>query len=148
MREEALQALLPHRGRMLLLSRVVAWNLEEGLLSAEYEVARGGLFFDEVLGGMPAWAGFELMAQSTSALSGLRRRAAGESPLFGFILSVSELVLHVPLLRGTVHIEVAEDTVVDNVFVFRCSLFAEGKVAVVAKLTIMETADFSVVRDK
>jgi len=142
-----LQTLLPHRRKMFLLSRVLSWDFEKGLLKAEYDIGEGGLFFDKALGGMPAWAGFELMAQSISALSGLRRRARGENPLFGFILSVSELVVHVPVLRGTAAIEIEEDTVLDNVASFRCRVLQAGEEGVGAKLTIMETADFSLLNN-
>ncbi|MCL2011445.1 MAG: hypothetical protein FWG75_01465 [Cystobacterineae bacterium] len=143
--KEELATLIPHEGKMFLLSRIVSWEPQGHALVAEYDIEEDCLFFKEALKGLPAWAGFELMAQSTSALSGLKRRAAGEKPLFGFILSVSELVLHVPVLQGTVRIEIEEDTVVDNVSSFQCSVF-EGQIkAVSAKLTIMESADFSAV---
>jgi predicted hotdog family 3-hydroxylacyl-ACP dehydratase len=133
-----LASLVPHKGKMLLLSRILSWDPEKHRLKAEYDITRDCLFFNKERQGIPAWAGFELMAQSISAFSGLIGRAHGKGPRFGFILSVSGLVLHLPVLQGTVRIEVEEETVVDNVYSFRGCVFSGQTKAVTAKLTVME----------
>jgi predicted hotdog family 3-hydroxylacyl-ACP dehydratase len=153
---DELITLVPHKGRMFLLSRVVSYDLENHSLSSEYDITGDCLFYREDLGGVPSWAGFEFMAQSISALSGLRNRGSGKKPPFGFILSVSDMVLHIPVLKEgtTAFIEVEEETVVDSVYSFRCSLFSgpssaaertgDKKIkAAGAKLTVMETEDIS-----
>jgi predicted hotdog family 3-hydroxylacyl-ACP dehydratase len=131
---------------MFLLSRIISWDMEKHAITTEYDVGEGSLFYREGLGGLPAWAGFELMAQSISALSGLK---AGGKGRYGFILSVSDLRLHVPALRGTVRIEVIEEASVsgvNSVYVFRGSLFSEAREAAEAKLTVMDVEDLSAVR--
>ena len=146
--KEELLTLVPHKGKMFLLSRVISWDMEKHFLAAEYDITSNCLFYNEELKGLPAWAGFELMAQSISALSGLGARAKGKSPLYGFILSVSDLVHHLPVLKGTVRIEVTEDTIVNNVYSFQCVVFTGQEAAVSAKLTVMETEDISAVTNR
>ena len=145
---EELATLVPHKGKMFLLSRVISRDMEKHILVTEYDINKDCLFYNEKLKGLPAWVGFELMAQSISALSGFGAQAKGKDPLFGFILSVSELVLHVPVLKGTVRIEVTEDTVMNNVYSFRCAVFTGRETAVSAKLTVMETEDISMVGNR
>jgi predicted hotdog family 3-hydroxylacyl-ACP dehydratase len=143
--KEELLTLVPHKGRMFLLSRVVSWDLEKRFLTAEYDITGDCLFYKKELEGLPAWAGFELIAQSISALSGLNKRAEGKEPLYGFILSVSELFLNQSVLKGTVRIVVEEDTVIDNVYSFRGVVSTGETEAISAKLTVIGTDDISVV---
>jgi predicted hotdog family 3-hydroxylacyl-ACP dehydratase len=80
---------LPHADAMCLLTRIMDYDLAEYRLVSEVDVAETSLFYRESLGGMPAWVGFEYMAQSISALSGLKRRAElDQGPRIGFIMSV------------------------------------------------------------
>jgi predicted hotdog family 3-hydroxylacyl-ACP dehydratase len=135
--------LLPHRGKMFLLSRIVSFDLDKHSLVSEYDISGDSLFFDKTLGGFPSWAAFELAAQSISALSGLRGRLRGEGPKFGFILSVSALEVRIPVLKEGVPVSVTveEETVLENVYSFRCGVYSGGKNAVSAKLTVMEADD-------
>jgi predicted hotdog family 3-hydroxylacyl-ACP dehydratase len=143
-----LLTLVPHKGRMFLLSRIVSNDIQKHSLACEYDITAESLFYKEELKGIPSWVGFELMAQSISALSGLRGRLCGKPPRYGFILSVSDMALHIPVLAGTVRIEVEEETVVDLVYAFRCRVFSGEKNAVEAKLTVMEAEDVSsVIKD-
>jgi predicted hotdog family 3-hydroxylacyl-ACP dehydratase len=152
---EELSSLLPHKGKMVLLSRVKAYNKESPSLSAEYDVGPDCLFFDPAIKGIPSWVGVECMAQGISALSGIFNRDEGRQPQPGFILSVSNLELSVPFLRsGTVlRIHVQEDCRLNEVFTYNCRLSllqktetgeASGPFPVgEAKLTVMEADDIS-----
>jgi predicted hotdog family 3-hydroxylacyl-ACP dehydratase len=78
-----IEELVPHADGMLLIARVVA---EEGeTVRGEAVVAADGVFFQPGRG-MPAYVGFELMAQTISAYDGLRRRRNGKAPAIGFLL--------------------------------------------------------------
>ena len=143
---EELAALVPHKGKMFLLSRIASWDPAKHSLTAEFDITRDCLFFKNDLGGIPAWAGFELMAQSISALSGLVGREKGLPPQYGFILSLSEMILHAPVLSGTVSIVSEEETVMDNVYSFRSCVYTGTAKAVSAKLTVMEVSDILVVQ--
>jgi predicted hotdog family 3-hydroxylacyl-ACP dehydratase len=143
--EKELMSLVPHKGKMFLLSRVRAYNLRERTLTAEYDVGADCMFYDARVGGIPSWVCFEFMAQSISALSGIAGREKGKKPKPGFILSVSNITLSVPVLKvgTTVSIQIYEDYTVDMIFTFQCTVFLDEKQIAAAKLTVMEADDMS-----
>lgn len=74
--------LVPHAGRMSLLSRIVAYD--EGWLLAEIDINSDSMFADDR--GVPAWVGLEYMAQAIAAYAGLQERIRGGVPKIGFLL--------------------------------------------------------------
>lgn len=86
---EKLSVLLPHKGKMLLLDKVLSFDFPKMEIETEVRIGRECMFFEESLGGVPVWVGFEYMAQSVSCLSGLSDRERGIPPKMGFILSVT-----------------------------------------------------------
>jgi hypothetical protein len=50
--KEELQTLIPHRGKMLLLSKIIDYNLDERSLAAEYHITEDCLFFNSAAGGV------------------------------------------------------------------------------------------------
>lgn len=88
---ESVSELVPHKGKMLLLDRVQSYSIETVTITTEIDISRDSFFYEEELGGVPAWVAFEYMAQSISALSGIYGRSKGEKPKVGFIMSVSGL---------------------------------------------------------
>ncbi|MDR1388910.1 MAG: 3-hydroxylacyl-ACP dehydratase [Treponema sp.] len=140
---KTLENLVPHRGKMLWLSRIISCDLERHSLVAEYDITRQSLFFDSWYGGFPAWASFELMAQGISALSGMYARRRNQTPRCGFILSVSGMeAADGALEEGAVaRVEVNEETVVNNVFSFRCRVGRNEETVARAVLTVAETDD-------
>ncbi len=81
-----LEALVPHRGPMLLLDRVT--GREGPTVTCEVTVREGATFVEG--GRVPAAAFLEYMAQAAAAHAGLR----GEGGRAGFLLGARELVLH------------------------------------------------------
>lgn len=77
------QELVAHAGGMLLIDRVVAAAGETVL--SELTIRRDSIFFQPGEG-VPAYVGFEFMAQTISAYDGLKRRANGKPPTIGFLL--------------------------------------------------------------
>lgn len=75
--------LVPHASSMLLLDRVV--GAEGETVRSETCIRADNIFFQSGRG-VPAYVGFELMAQTISAYDGLRRRARGDKPGIGFLL--------------------------------------------------------------
>jgi predicted hotdog family 3-hydroxylacyl-ACP dehydratase len=138
--KEELQSLIPHRGRMLLLDRIIDYNLEERLLTAEYDVTEECLFYDPALRAVPSWVGFEFMAQAISALSGLGYRQRGEKPMLGFIMSVFSMrIVHPSFNTGSpVRVKVKEAGCVDVVYTFDGEAFFEGKKIMEGKLTVLD----------
>lgn len=141
--KEELFTVIPHRGKMLLLSRVTEYNLSEQHLQAEYDITEDCLFYDRAADGVPVWAGFECMAQAISALVGIKIRENGEEPKAGFILSVSSMRIHLPFFKtgSTVKIQVREAGRIDSVYVFEGEIVLENKTALEGKLAVMDAGD-------
>lgn len=122
---EDLLPLLPHRGKLFLLSRVIAHDIGQNSITTESDITRDCIFYDEELGGVPVWAGFEFMAQSIAALTSIRHISLElPPPPPGVILSVSgfnatQAVLPLgSIVQTTVH----EDYRADSLSRFDCEL--------------------------
>jgi len=139
---EELQTLIPHRGKMMLLNRVIEYDIEHSI-RAEYTINRNCIFYDPVLDGVPAWVGFEFMAQALSALTGIRKRAKGEKPNFGFILSIPSMRMEIPLFKNDsiVEIHAKEIDCMDMIYTFEGKIFLENKQVMEGKLMVMEVSD-------
>jgi predicted hotdog family 3-hydroxylacyl-ACP dehydratase len=140
---DALLPLIPHRGKMLLLSRIVAHDTEKRTLRAEYDIQASCPFFDVSLSAVPTYVAFELIAQSIGALSGIYAQERGAAVRPGVILSVSNLDIAQNYLEGTVVIEVVEDGQIDDIHTFDGVVTCGGKKAASAKLTVMEVDDIA-----
>jgi len=140
--KEELPSLMPHKGSMLLLTGARDYKLEERSIWAECLITADMLFYDEKIGGVPAWLGFELMAQAISVLSGLRDRLKGEKPKIGFIMSVSSTRILVPSFRigSKVEIRVKQRDSIDMVYNFAGEIFLEGKQVMESRLTVMDAS--------
>jgi len=140
--KEEMQTIIPHKGKMLLLSRVIEYDIEHSI-RAEYDITRNCLFYDPVLDGVPSWAGFEFIAQTISVLTGIRKREKGEKPNIGFILSIPSMRMEMPLFKNgsTVEIRVEETDCTDLIYTFEGAVFLENKKAIEGKLMVMEISD-------
>jgi len=140
---EELLSIVPHRGKMLLLSRVTDYSLEEKTVEAEYNVTEECLFYDPSLEGVPCWVGFEFIAQTIAVFSGLKSRAKGEPAKMGFILSVSQTRITMPVIKnGSVaKIKIKEVENVDLLFVFTGEIFLENEKIFEGKITVIDVDD-------
>ena len=141
--KEALSALLPHKGKMFLLDRITSWNTDEWTLESETALSEQFMFYDAASGGVPAWAAFELMAQSVSALTSIDAKIHGFPVNMGMILSVAAMHFDRPLLAAgsTACVRVHRDAAVDNVYSFTGTLLIDGAVCASGKITVMEKTD-------
>jgi len=135
-----LSSIIPHSNRMLLLSRITGYNLEERSLEAEYHITENCLFFDPAIGGVPCWVGFESIAQAIAAFSGIGNCEKNGKMRIGFIISISKMEVFLPVLKSgsTVVIKVKELDCTDSVYNFDGQIFLEGTKALEGTLTIME----------
>ena len=140
---DELLSLLPHKNKMLLISRVTEYDLYKRFLCSEYDVSEDCLFYDPALDGVPAWMSFEFMAQAVSAFSGLTGRVMGISPMIGFIMSVSSFEIKKSLIRkgDTVLVKVIEETKLDTISTFNCSVFIKDSQVSVARLMLIDVED-------
>lgn len=122
---EDLLPLLPHRGKLFLLSRVIAHDIGQNSITTESDITRDCIFYDEELEGVPVWAGFEFMAQSIAALTSIRHISLElPPPPPGVILSVSGFNATQAVLPPgcTVQTTVHEDYRADSLSRFDCEL--------------------------
>ena len=138
--KEELFSVVPHRGRMLLLSRVKGCNLDERIIEAEYDITEECLFYDPEAAGVPSWIGFELIAQTISAFSGIRDRETEKAPRIGFILSVSSMRTGISFFKtgSTAVIKAMEIGRMDSVYTFKGEIFLEGNKVLEGKLTVLD----------
>jgi predicted hotdog family 3-hydroxylacyl-ACP dehydratase len=137
---EELAALMPHRGKMYLISRIVEYDINARSLRSEYDIGNNCLFYDPGMDGVPSYMCFEFMAQAVSALSGLTGKILGKPPMMGFILSVSSLEIKVPLFRqgDIIQVEINGQQAIDTVSTFHCVARVGEKETAKAKLMVMD----------
>lgn len=122
------EELVPHSGKMSLLSRIVAYG--EEWLTAEVHISEDSTFFDT--DGVPAWIGMEYMAQAVGAYSGLQECLKGEKPKLGFLLGTRKYNSTVTKFPNNVvlTIKVEREMQGDNgLSAFQCSITAGSVIA-------------------
>ena len=126
---EKIAQLVPHKGKMNLLDRVVFYDLSQAVAETEVDISEKTMFYDENFGGVPVWLAFEYMAQSIAALNGIANREKNSSQV-GFILSVTNFKAeeNVFLAKSVVRIWIKQIAQMDKAITF------EGKASVGDKL--------------
>lgn len=84
---QPLEAYLPHRGAMLMLTRVIGYMGD--VFFASVTITPGSAFYLPGAG-VPAYVGLEYMAQTISACDGAQRLGNGQPPGIGFLLGVRQ----------------------------------------------------------
>jgi predicted hotdog family 3-hydroxylacyl-ACP dehydratase len=122
---------VPHKGPMFLIDRLTVEDLEAGHMDAEVDIHPRCLFHRAECGGVPAWVGFEYMAQTIAALSGRQGARHGGEPKVGFIMGVRDFDCAEPIFPDSVHlrIEVRQEFRDGPVVSFRCRILdkADGE---------------------
>ncbi|GAB2584863.1 hotdog family protein [Dyella jejuensis] len=117
---------VPHAGEMILLDRIEA--VEDERIVCTKTVQPGGLLQDAD-GGLPAWAGVELMAQAIAAWAGCRARAQQQPVPLGFLLGTRHYACSVDAFPAGAELRVhAERSFHDEqgMGVFHCRIDAPG----------------------
>ncbi len=95
--KEEIRAVIPHAGSMCLLDAVLAWDdASIHCISDTHRAADNPLRRD---GRLSALHAFEYGAQAVAVHGGLRARAAGLSPPFGYLAGLRAARLHVDYLN-------------------------------------------------
>jgi predicted hotdog family 3-hydroxylacyl-ACP dehydratase len=81
------QQLLPQRDTMLLLDAIDSYGAD--WIKAIVVVTDSNIFY-EAGRGIPAWVGFEYVAQAASAFGGIEQVQAGAVPTIGIVLGMRE----------------------------------------------------------
>ena len=87
--ENEIAEYLPHRGKMLLLSRIIDYDIEKHIITGEYDITKECIFYEKEADGIPSWVSFELMAQTVCALTGIEHKFFNRKIVPGMLLSVT-----------------------------------------------------------
>jgi predicted hotdog family 3-hydroxylacyl-ACP dehydratase len=132
---------LPHKNSMLLLDRIVGYDLSTYRLLSEVDIWEDNLFFNPDLGGVGAWTGFEYMAQSIAALSGVHAKTVLDiEPKIGFIMSIRAFETKVAAFPPgkTLQIGVEQLFREGSVVAFNCNILLDGQEITTAVVNAIE----------
>ncbi|MCX9157650.1 hypothetical protein OPU71_16100 [Niveibacterium sp. 24ML] len=135
-----IESLVPHRGRMLLVDRVVSH--ERDAVVCELAVRDDPLFCRS--GRVGAWLGIEYMAQTVAALIGLRARESGEPVKIGLLLGARRYTAHVPDFApgDCLRVEASQVFQGDNgLAAFDARVLRDGNLVAEATLSAYQPAD-------
>lgn len=138
--EGPITELVPHRGPMLLVDRLLDDDAESA--RAEATVKPGQLFLTEA--GLPAWVGIELMAQTVAAWAGARALLAGDPVRLGFLLGSRRYEATRPCfpVGARLEIEARQELVAENgLAVFACRILEAAEVVATAHLNVFQPSD-------
>ena len=141
-RDAAVERLVPHRGGMLWIDRVVHYDAD-GVV-AEATVHAHHLLADESDPGLPAWLGIEYMAQGIAAWAGGRALSRGEPVKPGFLLGTRRYHCHQPWLPFglRLRIECHRELMGDNgLGMFACRLLDGERELASANVSVFEPPD-------
>lgn len=132
--------LLIHRPPMVMLADVISVD-GNGSAKAVADVSEESIFYDKELGGVPACAAIEYMAQTVALVVGENRRSKGESPKVGFLLGTRKMDVSIPAFKCDVRYEIeAKCVYVDDEFgSFDCTIVnPSGEAVATASLTAFQ----------
>lgn len=141
--KEAIMQLVPHSGKMSLLDRIVEYSFQDLTIVTEVDATPTSMFYDTNIEGIPVWIGFEYMAQSISALSGLYGKTKNEEPKLGFIMSVNSYKAEIPFFpkNSVVQMHVHQTMRMDKAVTFDGFITLGGETVATATLNTVEVDD-------
>lgn len=137
-----IEDLLLHRGNMLMLDKVIAFENES--IIAEYS-PRHDEWYADSNGNMPAWIGLELMAQTVAAHVGLTKRNQNKPRKQGVLLGTRSYHSTVSNFMAAHTLRIHASRVYQDISglgAFDCSIMLDDTALVTATLKVFEPEDF------
>jgi predicted hotdog family 3-hydroxylacyl-ACP dehydratase len=137
-----LEAVLPHRGEMRLLDRLL--QASATMLAAEYQVP-GQAWYSNANAAMPAWIGLEVMAQAVAAHVALNAMRDGGAARLGVLLGTrSYQALRAEFEAGTVLRIEARDVFHTDAGhrAYECMIVQQDRIVAQAVIKVFQPADF------
>jgi predicted hotdog family 3-hydroxylacyl-ACP dehydratase len=132
-----IESLIPHRGAMRLIDRVLRVDAEHVL--AEVEVPFDGLFVRD--GGVPAWIGIEYMAQAVAAWAGHRARGHGGIPQPGLLLGTRRYETRCDAFPSGARLEIEAQVELvgsNGLGQFDCRIRMDGHEVATARISVLD----------
>ena len=137
----SIEDVVPHRGAMLLLDRLV--SADEDTVVVTGAVRQGQLFATDA--GLPSYVGIEMMAQAIAAWAGCRAHRLGQPVKLGFLLGTRRFACartHFPF-DSRFEVTARREMMGDNgLGMFACALALDGEGVAEAMLSVFEPPDF------
>lgn len=136
---EKLDALLPHRKPMTMLKSIVS-TATPGVAEAIADVSRESIFYDASVGGVPAVAALEYMAQTMALAVGSEYAHRGVKPRIGFVLGTRKMEVSIDFFDPEKEYTArAKCIYTDEEFAsFECSISCDGETVAEATLTAFQ----------
>lgn len=138
-----IERITPHKGKMLLLNRVLSIDLDKISIETEIDINENCMFFcnDSSVLGVPSYVAFEYMAQSISALYGIYAKKMNKPIKMGFIMSISNCNASIAAFKSgdIVTVKVSEVLRVDKTVTFEGCAYVNSTLALTASLCALET---------
>ncbi len=138
--EWTVEELVPHRGEMSWLSRIV--RVDERCSIAEADIREGMFFLRD--GRLGVWTGVEFMAQTVAAWAGGRAQREGRSVVIGMLVGSRQYLAHCQhfSVGQTLRIESQLELLADNgLGMFDCKISIDDAVVASARLSVFEPPD-------
>lgn len=119
---------LPHRPPMILIDRVIDYDLTAHTLCAGITIQQDDLFFDKSLNGVPQYVALEYMAQTIGCLVGIFDRQENRPPKVGFVLGSRKIEQFADCfeLGNSYQIQIKEVFLDQNLASFDCVILDEN----------------------
>jgi predicted hotdog family 3-hydroxylacyl-ACP dehydratase len=137
-----IESILPHRGTMLLLARVDAWDDESLAATAHVDPAA---WYADAEGNMPAWIGIELMAQAIAAHVGLLSMRNGKPARPGVLLGSRKVEAAVPAFPHSRPLRIEARELLRSAEghgAYECTIRSEGEPLASAVIKVYQPTDF------
>ncbi len=138
-----LEKILPHKNPMILIDRVINYDLQAKKLNAEVDIKPQKLFFDNVDNCVPVWVGIEYMAQSVGALSGIYcKQYKGSKIDLGFVIGVRNYECFTPGFKNgqCLTIKIEQLFFDSELGAFDCVITDGAQILIKAQLNVFQPA--------
>jgi predicted hotdog family 3-hydroxylacyl-ACP dehydratase len=139
----AIEELLPHRGTMALVDRVLDCTAQSVTVAARVDA---NAWYADEHGAMPAWIGIELMAQAIAAHVGLIARQSGGHARPGVLLGSRKYEALRPAFEPEAQLTIFADEVLraaEGHGAYDCTIaLADGTVVARAVIKVFQPTDF------
>lgn len=115
-----LEDILPQRPPMILLSRVIEFDLKAKTIISEVDISSKSMFFDSATKGVPSYAGLEYIAQTIGCLFGIEDLISGKIPQIEFMIGSKNFEIFIQTFSEfcTYRILVEQQFSLENMSVF------------------------------
>ena len=135
--------LLPHGPEACCVDRILGFTPGRSV-TAQWTVRDNNALYDPQRGGVPGWAGLEIMAQCAGLYFGLlraRRKVASHSPAVGYLVGTRRVDISQPLLPLEAELTIesvcaAADLENGDLGTFECRILCADKPYVAARLML------------